>query len=793
MKELAYQQTAIDKLVNETFELLSLKGSRHALVFEAPTGSGKTIMTSEMLCRLDEALRERPDAPYSEAAYIWIAPNKLHEQSYFKLSNYFSEICTLNPILFDDLDQTEGVQPGQILFVNWESINKEKNKLVKGGESSLSIFEIARITREERGVPIIVIIDEEHRFASKDAAKSENTLAMIQPKVEIRVSATPNPRNCPHVVVPRQKVIEEGMIKESIILNPAINFNNPHGNLNQHLLWLGIQKREELARAYASIGVNINPLLLIQLPNDDSATLTADDNAVKKDVMAALDAYGITVDNGKLAIWLSGEKTDNLQTIERPDDPTEALLFKEAIALGWDCPRAAVLVIFRKLGSFRFSVQTIGRILRMPEQKHYVKEPRLNRGYVYTNLAKEMVEIAKEDMDYLATYRKVTIRPEIKNIVLDSEYREQLSADRNRLGTDFKEVLKNMFVSEWVLNNGQPSLFTEDMLFGDEGESAAPADNSSIAYKNMQAAMTHIGINFSVKNVSVNVVRDLEMTGEVGQKLVQSKAAYVYNVEDLTQMFLTFCKRLLGNDFEQRSVKTLAGYLKEVMKDLFEVGDYDAMKIILFNNKEHQNCPKFERVIDKAIKRYAEMLCLRRMQAKNRDFRHYDWSIPDERDYPVDSYTPQPVIREHALLPFMRYNGARDPEIEFEKFLEGNAGAIDYWYKNGDQGKAHYSIGYINSRGERHLFYVDYIIRMRNGDIFLFDTKTKLSDEQAPYKHNALHEYMHSEANKGKRLRGGIIIQDKFGNWVYSPRPLDLKIGTSDTSDWIVFNPQLYV
>ena len=84
MKDIKYQQKAIDKLVNETIELLGLSGNRHTLVFKSPTGSGKTIMASEMLCRLDEELRERPDAPYTEAAYIWIAPNKLHEQSYFK-------------------------------------------------------------------------------------------------------------------------------------------------------------------------------------------------------------------------------------------------------------------------------------------------------------------------------------------------------------------------------------------------------------------------------------------------------------------------------------------------------------------------------------------------------------------------------------------------------------------------------------------------------------------------------------------------------------------------------------
>lgn len=792
MKEIKYQQKAIDELVNKSIDLLSLNGSRHTLVFKSPTGSGKTIMASEMLCRLDEELRERPDAPFIEAAYMWIAPNKLHEQSYFKLSNYFDETCALKPVMFDDLEQSEGIQPGQILFVNWESINKDRNLLVRGGESSKSLYDITAITQEERGVPIIVIIDEEHQFGGKNAKKSEKVLREINPKLEIRISATPDTVGEERVTVPRQKVIEEEMIKENIILNPALNFNDPHGNLNQHLLWLGIQKREELAKAYADLGVNINPLLLIQLPNDDSDKLTKDDTDVKNDILAALEAYGITVANGKLAIWLSGEKTDNLNTIEQPNDPTEALLFKQAIALGWDCPRAAVLLIFRTIGSFQFSAQTVGRILRMPEQKYYTDQ-RLNQGYVYTNLSKEMVEIVKDDMDYLSSNVVAFRRTGINNVVLDSEYSERLSSDRNRLGTDFKRILKDTFVTEWDLSSQQLSLFTEEMLFGEGEETDREVDTTSVTYKNIQAAKTQRNINFAVKNVSIDVVRDLEMTGEIGQKLIESKASYIFNVADLTQMFLAFCKKLLGNDFEQRSVKTLAGCLKDVMEELFEVFEYDAMKIILSNDNVHHNRPKFERVIAKAIQKYAEILRIRQMKAKRRAFMHYDWSLPAERAYPIDSFTEHPEMADHALLPFMRYNNSSFTEHNFEVFLEENKNAIEWWYKNGDQGKAHYSIGYTNSQGEKALFYVDYIIRMKNGDIFLFDTKTENSDPEAPYKHNALYDYMHSEENKKKRLHGGVIVPDNHGNWVYSPAPLDLKLGTSDTTNWDIFDPQLYL
>lgn len=793
MKDLIYQHKAVDELVNKTFDLMGLRGNRHTLIFKSPTGSGKTVMASEMLMRINQELTERPDAPFTEVAFIWIAPNKLHEQSYFKMKNYFTENCALRPVIYDELDHSANgyIKPGEILFVNWESINKDKNVMVRETENSASLYDITRRTQEDNGIPIVLVIDEEHMFAGRNARKSERVLATIQPKVEIRVSATPNPREGQRVEVPREKVIEEEMIKEDIIINPALDFHDAQGSLNQHLIWLALQKRIELTEAYKKLGVDINPLLLIQLPNDTSESLTADDTKVKDDVIATLDAYGINIENGKLAIWLSGEKTDNLDLIDRQNDPTEVLLFKQAIALGWDCPRAAVLLIFRKIESFQFSAQTVGRILRMPEQKYYTDQ-RLNQGYVYTNLSKDIIEIVKDDMDYLSTNIWAKRREGITNIVLDSEYSERFSTDRNRLGVDFKRVLKDTFISEWGLESGQMSLFTEDVLFGDK-DNKEPVDVSSEAARNLHKAKNQRNIRFNVPYVGIDIVKDLEMTGEVGTRLVESKATYVNNMSDLTAMFLAFCKRMLGNEYEQRSVKTLGGALKEVMEELFEIFEYDAMKIILSNDNVHKNRGKFETVISKAIHKYTHMLRLRQAAAKHRAFKHYNWSVPEERAYPIDSYEEMPQMNDHALMPFMQSNVAKQPERDFAVYLEQNANAIEWWYKNGDSGKANYAIGYTASNGEKSLFYVDFIIRMKNGDIFLLDTKKGLIDPDIVEKHNALIDYINLPENKDKNLHGGIIIQNRLGHWVYCPIRISSMVDYDNPNNTNVFDPQMYI
>ena len=425
MKQIQYQQKAVKELVDKTIDLLTYSGMRHTLVFKAPTGAGKTVMASEMLLRLNTELRERTDVPSKEVAYIWIAPNKLHEQSYFKMKSFFTEGQQLHPVIFDDLDHSADgyIHPGEILFVNWESINKDNAVMIRDTEQGSSLYDLTRRTQEEQQIPIIVVIDEEHMFAGKLANKSEKVLKTINPKVEIRISATPvTTRQDALVSVPREKVINEGMIKQGVVLNPALQFNDPNGSLNQHLVHLALKKREELAEAYHKIGVNINPLLLIQLPNDKDK-MDKDDDSIKEEVMQYLDVVkGINTANGKLAIWLSNEK-ENLEGIEKPDNLTEVLLFKQAIALGWDCPRAAVLLIFRKIESYTFTAQTVGRILRMPEQ-HFYEDDRLNWGYVYTNLSKDIIQIVQDDMEYMSNIHAVR-RENLCNVVLHSEYCER--------------------------------------------------------------------------------------------------------------------------------------------------------------------------------------------------------------------------------------------------------------------------------------------------------------------------------------------------------------------------------
>ena len=180
-------------------------------------------MAAQMLAGLTEELLSRGDSPYSEVALIWIAPNKLHQQSYQKMKSLFAETRLLRPVMYDELDQADGViKPGEILFVNWESINKDKNLMVRDSEQAASLYEITRRTSQELGLPIVVVIDEEHLFWSKTADKSAKVLGRINPKVEIRISATPKTHSDHIVTVSREEVVAEEMIKRQVVLKRVL-------------------------------------------------------------------------------------------------------------------------------------------------------------------------------------------------------------------------------------------------------------------------------------------------------------------------------------------------------------------------------------------------------------------------------------------------------------------------------------------------------------------------------------------------------------------------------------------
>ncbi len=786
MKTLKYQQDAIGDLTDKTIKLLNLGGSRRKIVFEAPTGAGKTVMTCQALANIVDELRTRGDSRFKECAFIWFAPRKLHLQSYMSLKGAFGETRKLAPVMFDELDQNEGIQPGEILFVNWESVNKEKNLMVRDSESSASLYEITRRTQEELGLPIIAVIDEEHMFWSNTADKTKAVLEHINPAVELRISATPKTSHPDErTKVYRQDVINAEMIKKEVVLNPEIDINASESDIaiNERLIKAALGKRDRIAEAYKAEGIDINPLLLIQLPNDKKESMTTEDEKVAEQVKTYLRYMcDITEENGRLAVWLSNEKS-NLDGLENTANLAQVLLFKEAIALGWDCPRAAVLLIFRKLSSDQFTIQTVGRILRMPEQKHYPNEL-LNVGYVYTDIAKDKIDIVTADAGYILS-DTITAhrRANLCNVSLKSLYSERPNIERNYLGPDFRKVLYDTATDFWKLEKGA-GLFSIAELAAMRGEDDdyQPLPDTDDTTVNENRRRVKNSIRLDVKTINIEIPKDVHFQNEV-QTLNVEQARFARTSGEIDGVYIAYIDSK-GGQFERKGrTDKIASFLTELIADFFGIYETDAKKVVLY----HDNRPKFDRLLDIALEKYArKRQAAAAKAAATRVYKEHDWEVPEKRVYDAET-NHVALAGNHALRPFVQLAAASNPEKEFVRFLEENTTYIDWWYKNGDNGKHNYAIEYHKGEGgEKALFYVDFVIRMKNGHIYLFDTKSAGSDMFAADKHNALLEYVKTNSSPQQPLAGGVILQ-QGSNWLYSPLPIE---NTTDTLNWDSFYPQ---
>ena len=93
---------------------------------------------------------------------------------------------------------------------------------------------------------------------------------------------------------------------------------------------------------------------------------------------------------------------------------------------------------------------------------------------------------------------------------------------------------------------------------------------------------------------------------------------------------------------------------------------------------------------------------------------------------------------------------------------------VEWWFKNGDRDATFFAVPYEN--GEQKPFYVDFIVKMEDGRVGLFDPHGTFLSDFGP-KSDGLRQYIQKENKKGKKLFGGIVVntdqRNYRGRWVY--------------------------
>jgi len=734
-----YQEEAVEKLKNEVNELLELEGNK-LCIFEAPTGSGKTIMMGEFLKRFVNPIDREDGKTFS---FIWISVRDLHDQSKKSLDKHFP-----NDFIYSDFDDLEGnyIRQNEILFLNWESINKDNNIYVRDNERGRNLSNIIENTKAQ-GRYIILIIDESHHTAISE--KSTRIKNDIGAKVTIEVSATPVFKNPDaHVKVHFEKVIAEGMIKKEIAINPEFKKFKVDGKSSREMvLDAAIAKRKELVEAYKAEGSNVNPLILVQLPN-----LQKGINDLDKDVLTEVERilkvkYNITEDNDKLAIWLAENKTPNLVNIEKPTNEVEVLIFKQAIALGWDCPRAQILVIFRETKEKVFLLQTVGRIMRMPEFHHYENRPELNKGYVFTNLGDiEIVgSIAKEYLTIHESFRRDEI---YKDIDLPSIHFKR-QREKTRLSGQFSKIFM---------------------------EIAKKIDLKS-------------KIDIKSRDISSEIIVDGKIINiDKAKEIEHSSMFYTSPEMEIQTYYDLFCKANTGEFAPVDSMGRIKSALNKFFTQEFnfENDDIEFYKVVL----SPKNVEKIQEALALAREEYKRTVV---EQEKEREMESLIWNVPkmisynskyQARNYKksiMKPYYTRVSNNSNQASLFRKYEEDSGVEVEFIKYLD-NAKKVKWWFKNGYGEVNYFAVPYVNKYGKKAPFYVDFIVQMNDGTIGLFDTKKGKTAEDAKERAEGLAKYIKEQNKKGKKLFGGIVILVE-GNWRYNDNE-NYSYNPNDLKDW---------
>ena len=732
-----FQETAIANLKNEFLSLWKLPNQNIPLVFKSPTGSGKTIMLAQFL----RDIVNDPRFEGNDVAFVWFSFSEdSYEQSKKKLFEYYGGASELDLIDLNDLSR-EKLRQNDVFFINWQKIkatDKASRKLRRENETGLSFDNFINESHES-GIKIVLIIDEEQLGAR--SALADEVIALVKPKIALRVSATPlfEPKLGEihgFIEVPRSAVVEAGLIKEKIVFQTEEDLARKDvKKLDQDeiLLELAYSKRQEIITMYKDLKVEVNPIVLIQLPNDDQVTKETGGTTKQAIILEYLKRKGVK--ETEVAVWLSQDKV-NLEDIEKNTSPISFLLFKQAAATGWDCPRAGILVMFREIKNPTFAIQTVGRILRMPLGIHFA-HPELNLGYLYTNYKRNEVlaEYAKSKTENRpainASYRKKNIDP----IKLESVFMTR--ADYNDLGDSFQETFKEVADKKLDIKNLdlKPKV-TNGLIVGVE------IDDYD------------------------NFTRELFAEGESHDQEMSR--------HDLERLYNLLCFKIIAKQTDEnrkfapeRSWGKLKTALNIWLMKKVNASRGDAYKIIV--NDLVSPAGALAPVIGDALFEYRTVREqeVNKKAARAKRVEHIE--IPREAVFFTDQYE-ELNVKKSAMEPFWFEKvpaglfGGTNNERNFIDFLESSKSkSVVWWHKNGDTGSEHFSISFYNpDENKEKLFYPDWIVKTKNG-ILIIDTKAGITAESndTKYKAEALQVWL-----KGRKgFDGGIAVQDGPNGW----------------------------
>lgn len=374
-----------------------------------PTGGGKTWLAAKSVLLANTYLLR-----CEHSVILWLVPSKpIREQTIKALKNrshpYHAALREAGPITVLDLDEAKSVtratldtsttvivatrqafqveeeecrkvyQSSGALMHHFDNLSPtQRDGLLAEGEGSerTTPYSLANVLRLRRP---FVVVDEAHNSRTELAF---DMLARFRPSGVMELTATPDlertPTNVLHSVSAAELKAEE-MIKLPVVLQTEPNW--------QQCLADAIGRRDALhkladeeRRAGAAY---LRPLVLIQSEPRRTGVETLDFERVRNELITnhGIPAKEIVVATGEQK-GLEQLDADYKLGIADPACPVKFVITQKALAEGWDCPFAYILVSMASLSSATAVEQLLGRVLRQPGASHR-NASALNQSYAF--------------------------------------------------------------------------------------------------------------------------------------------------------------------------------------------------------------------------------------------------------------------------------------------------------------------------------------------------------------------------------------------------------------------------
>ena len=387
------------------------------LLLEAPTGSGKTLMAGGIV---------EGFSAEEEVVWFWFAPFKgVVGQTAGFLRGQFPGIRVRE--LQDDR-AAAGSRAGDVFVTTWQTVATrvtDKRNVRRDGEQNDSIDSMV-VKLRKLGLRIGVVVDEAHHGFHGETQAAKFFREVLAPEYTILITATPDDADVAdfqkrlsgpvlqRTSIARQEAVDAGLIKDGV--RCAAYFVEPDKarmvDLEQVALRDAVTAHRKIKARLAADGVNLTPLLLVQVDSTPKSTDKALERLLK-----------MGFNKEQVAVHTASEPDADILALA-DDEAREVLVFKMSVALGFDAPRAFVLCSMRAARDEDFGVQLVGRILRV-HRSLQAKAAKgklpddLRYGYVFLAdpTAQTGIDLAGQRINRIQTeYAKVSQKTTVVNV-----------------------------------------------------------------------------------------------------------------------------------------------------------------------------------------------------------------------------------------------------------------------------------------------------------------------------------------------------------------------------------------